>query len=90
MKQTKLEGKIVLKHAKLEKQGSSSSSSTKFDAAKNIRLMPKFQETKVDEYCLHFKKIAESLKWPKESWTLLLQSVLIGKARQIYSCLSIE
>ena len=52
--------------------------------------MPKFEEKEVDKYFLHFEKIANSLKWPKESWTLLLQSVFIGKAREIYSSLSIE
>ena len=52
--------------------------------------MPKFEEKEVDKYFLHFEKIAESLKWPKESWTLLLQSVFVGKAREIYSSLSLE
>ena len=84
-----LEAKMALEQAKLDKHGSSSSSE-KFDATKNIRLVPKFQETEVDKCFLHFEKIAESLKWPKESWTLLLQSVFIGKAREIYSSLSIE
>ena len=34
--------------------------------------------------------MAENLKWPKEHWTLLLQSVVIGKAREIYTQLSHE
>ena len=84
-----LEAKMALEQAKLDKHGSSSSFE-KFDAAKNIRLVPNFQETEIDKYFLHFENIAESLKWPKESWTLLLQSVFIGKAREIYSSLSIE
>ena len=84
----KLEAKMALEQAKLEKQGSSNSSET-FGAIKTIRLVPKF-ETKELEYFLHFEKIGNSLKWPKESWTLLLQSVFIGKAREIYSSLSIE
>ena len=61
-----------------------------FDATKNIRLVPKFQEKEIDKYFLHFEKIATSLKWPKENWTLLLQSVLIGKAREIFSALPLE
>ena len=67
-----------------------SNSDTNFDAAKNIRLVPKFQETEVDKYFLHFEKIAANLKWPKTVWTLLLQSVLIGRAREIFSAMSIE
>ena len=34
--------------------------------------------------------MAENLKWPKEHRTLLLQSVVIGKAREIYIQLTIE
>ena len=84
-----LEAKMALEQEKLKKLGSSSCS-THFDATKKIRLVPKFDEKEVDKYFLHFEKKAKSLKWPKESWTLLLQSVFIGKARDIYSSLSIE
>ena len=34
--------------------------------------------------------MAENLKWPREHWTLLLQSVVIGKAREINTQLSLE
>ena len=50
-----------------------------FDVTKHIRLVPPFQEKEVDKYFLHFEKVAENLKWPKEHWTLLLQSVIIGR-----------
>ena len=63
---------------------------THFDVSKHIRLVPSFQEKEVDKYFLHFEKVAENLKWPKEHWTLLLQSVVIGKAREIYTQLSRE
>ena len=61
-----------------------------FDITKHIRLVPPFQEKEVDRYFLHFEKVAENLKWPKEHWTLLLQSVIIGKAREIYTQLTVE
>ena len=61
-----------------------------FDVTKHIRLVPPFQEKEVDKYFLHFEKVAENLKWPEEHWTLLLQSVVIGKAREIYTQLSLE
>ena len=63
---------------------------THFDVTKHIRLVPPSQEKEVDKYFLHFEKVAENLKWPKEHWTLLLQSVVIGKAREIYTQLSLE
>ena len=91
MKQKELDAKFQMEKDKLEKQGlSSASSHSGFDATKNIRLVPKFEEKEGDKYFLHFEKIVQSLKWPKESWTLLLQSVFVGKAREIYSSLSIE
>ena len=44
----------------------------------------------MDIYFLHLEKNAENLKWPKESWILLLQSVLIGKAYDAYTQLSLR
>ena len=64
-------------------------SGSHFDVTKHIRLVPPFQEKEVDKYFLHFEKVAENLKWPKEHWTLLLQSVIIGKAREIYTQLTV-
>ena len=61
-----------------------------FDVTKHIRLVPPFQEKEVDKYFLHFEKVGENLNWPKEHWTLLLQSVLIGRAREIYIQLGVE
>ena len=61
-----------------------------FDAARNIRLVPKFKEKEVDKFFLHFEKVAVSLKWPKDGWTLMLQSVFIGKAREIYAALAVD
>ena len=44
----------------------------------------------MDIYFLHFEKIAEYLKWPREHWTLMLQNVLIGKAHDVYTQLSVR
>ena len=49
-----------------------------------------FKKKRLTNIFLHFEKVAENLKWPKEHWTLLLQSVVIGKAREIYTQLSFE
>ena len=56
-----------------------------FNVTKHIRLVPPFQEKEVDKYFLHFEKVAENLKCPKQHWTLLLQNVMIGKARESYT-----
>ena len=83
MKELELEGKSKSKPLPLD-------SGKSFDVTKHILLVPPFQEKEVDKYFLHFEKVAENLKWPREHWTLLLQSVVIGKAREIYTQLSLE
>ena len=77
-----------LKMASLGKHSPKDKASA-FEPARNIRLMPPFQEKEVDKYFAHFEKAADSLNWPKESWVLLLQSVLVGKAQEIYGSLSV-
>jgi len=81
---------LQLKIKELGATASSSSKSEKYDMSKQIRFVSPFQDTEVDKYFLHFEKVASSLGWPKEVWTLLLQSTLIGKAREIYSELSAD
>lgn len=61
-----------------------------FVASREVRLVPPFDELEVDKYFQHFEKVAESLKWPREYWPLMLQSVLRGKAQQAYSALSVD
>ena len=78
-----------LKMASLGKHHPSDKASV-FDPARNIRLLPPFQEKEVDKYFAHFEKVADSLNWAKDSWVLLLQSVLVGKAQEIYGSLSVE
>ena len=64
-----------LKMASLGKQSPSEKASA-FDPARNIRLVPPFQEKEVDKYFAHFEKVADSLNWPKESW---VESTIIAK-----------
>ena len=89
-RQFQLKLKEIELHDKSKSKSLPLDTSKTFDATKHIRLVPPFQEKEVDKYFLHFEKVAENLKWPKEHWTLLLQSVVIGKAREIYTQLSLE
>ena len=83
LKKFELQNKQELELKKLETESKVSHTDCeyKFDVTKFIRLVPPFQEKDVDQYFLHFEKIANSLKWPKEFWCLLLQSVFVCKAR---------
>ena len=89
LKKLELQINFELKKLETESKASHADSESKFDVTKFIRLVPPFQEKDVDQYFLHFEKIATSLKWPKECWCLLLQSVFVCKAREIYSQLSV-
>ncbi|GAA6104849.1 uncharacterized protein LOC125146164 [Tachysurus ichikawai] len=61
-----------------------------FDVGKYIKLVPHFRETEVDSYFNAFERIATSLCWPKEAWTILLQCKLVGKAQEDFSTLPLE
>ena len=74
----------------LESKKESGSKSKNLEVVRNVKLVPKFNEKEVDRYFQHFEKIAITMEWNKEIWALLLQSVLVGKAQEIYSALSVE
>ena len=61
-----------------------------FDLAKQVRLVPEFVEANINEYFPHFEIIATNMKWPRESWAMLLQTALTGKAQKAYTTLSAE
>ena len=90
LEREKIESQHEFEMRKLELQvklGSDPSiekSSAKFDVTKHIKFAPPFQQADVDKNFLHFEKVARNLKWPKEYWVMLLQSVLVGKASEIY------
>ena len=68
----------------------STSRCTEFDVSKQIRFVPVLQQDEVDKYFLRFKNIASSLEWPKQVWTPLLQSILLGKAEEAYSAMPVD
>ncbi|XP_059816645.1 uncharacterized protein LOC132388327 [Hypanus sabinus] len=69
--------------------GNQSSGSKKtFVASQEIKLVPPFSETEVERYFQHFETIARMSEWPKDKWSVLLQSVIKGKAQQVYTALT--
>ena len=61
-----------------------------FEVTKQARLVPKFEEANVDGYFAHFERTALNLGWPKECWSMPLQTVLTGKAQRAYATLPTE
>ncbi|KAJ8049169.1 hypothetical protein HOLleu_01788 [Holothuria leucospilota] len=61
-----------------------------FNISKHIKFVPKFQEDNVEKFFNHFEKLGEQLKWPRDKWSILIQSNFTGKAQEVYSALSIE
>ena len=88
-KEFELEKLRIQQGVSLQSVRNSNKQNHSFDASRNIRLVPKFIEKSVDKYFPQFEKVAENLKWPKPTWTTLLQSVLVGKAAEVYSAMSL-
>jgi len=90
----KMEKELELERMRLrgmqEDREARANENSKFVASREIRLVPPFEEKDVSQYFEMFEKVALSLKWPRESWSILLQSVVKGKAQQAYSALSVE
>ena len=59
-----------------------------FDVAKYARMVPPFEEEGVEKYLPHFEKLAQSMGWPRDKWSSLVQSKLVGKARDAYLAMS--
>ena len=57
------------------------------DVQRNIKFVPEFNEKEVDGFFPLFEKVADRLEWPSKIRTLLLQSVLKGKAQIVYAAL---
>ena len=62
---------------------SPTASSDQFDVSRHIALVPPFRESEVDSYFNAFERIAATLRWPKNVWSLLLQCKLVGKAQEV-------
>ena len=86
LEKEKLRVKLELKKMELE----GAKSKREFDVGRNICLVPKFHEQEVDVFFLAFEKVANSLKWPSEYWSLLAQSAFAGRAQEIYAALDEE
>ena len=72
---------LKMKELKVARTAASETSRQgKFDLRKHVRFVLPFQDTEVGKHFLHFEKIPSSLEWPKEVWTLLLQSALLVSA----------
>ena len=97
MKELEIKEKELAMQLKLKELEAKTMSSHKphskspgFDISKHIQFVSPFQEREIDKYFLHFEKVVTSLEWPRDIWTLLLQSVRVGKARKIYAALSLD
>ena len=84
LKLKEIEAKTVKRSAVAEKKDAS------FDVSHQVQLVRPFQQQDVDKFFLHFEKVAANLHWPMKAQPMLLQSVLVGKAREVYSALSVK
>ncbi|KAJ8340985.1 hypothetical protein SKAU_G00332760 [Synaphobranchus kaupii] len=93
LKEREMEMNLRLKEMELETARVSSGCNkqqAEFDVSRHIRMVPPFREAEVEKYFSLFERVAITLKWPKDAWSLLLQCVLVGKAQDAYSSLPLE
>ena len=79
--------KLEMLKLKLDNEKDSPKNAGMFDPAKSLRLMPSFDEDSVEEFFRCFEKVALALKWPKESWVIMVQSALKGRAQNFFNLL---
>jgi len=61
-----------------------------FDIIYNLKLLPAFNERDTDVFFSLFESIADERGWPESDRTVMLQSVLVVKAQEAYTALSVE
>ncbi|XP_069158042.1 trichohyalin-like [Procambarus clarkii] len=54
------------------------------------RDLPTFDPLEAEAFFDHFERIASLKEWPEEDWAALMQSRLIGEAREAYNMLDLE
>ena len=88
-KERQFQLQMLEKQAQLGLKGNKSvlDNGSAFDVSKCIKLVPSFEESDPAEFFIQFSRIANSLKWPGESWPVLVQSALKGKGRTAYLAL---
>ena len=58
--------------------------------AKNRKLVPAFEESKVTEWFRRFEKKAHEFEWPRSRWVGLVANVLKGRALEAYDWMIVE
>ena len=89
LEKAKIQQETRLREVDLKIRGREGSHDS-FEVTKQARLVPKFEEANVDGYFAHFEQTALNLGWPREYWSMLLQTVLTGKAQRAYATLPTE
>ena len=87
VKQMEHEQALKLKELDIRSRQVGKPAHSDFDVARNIRVVPPFNEKEVDKFFNHFERVATTLKWPTDVWTMVLQCVFTGKAQEAYSSL---
>ena len=58
-----------------------------FDVTKHLKMVPPFNEDNLEVFFETFSKIAKRLEWPEKQHIVLLQSVLKGKAQEVFAAM---
>ncbi|KAK3880887.1 hypothetical protein Pcinc_014647 [Petrolisthes cinctipes] len=80
LEQTKLDHEVQMRQSR----------QNDFEITKYVKLVPEFNEHDVTKFFAMFENVASSLSWPKSKWSIMLQTVLKGKAQNAYASLSAD
>ncbi|KAK3882585.1 hypothetical protein Pcinc_013049 [Petrolisthes cinctipes] len=80
LEQTKLDHEVQMRQSR----------QNDFEITKYVKLVPEFNEHDVTKFFAMFENVASSLSWPKSKWSIMLQTVLKGKAQNAYASLSTD
>ena len=87
IKQRKSERKHELEVAQLKNEALKDKSNKSHEA---MRLVPTFDETRIEEFFVAFEKLADKLQWEESLQTVLLQTKCIGKAQDAINALDAD
>ena len=54
-----------------------------------IKFVPKFNEEKPECFFTHFERTAQLHSWPRDKWVLLVDSVFVGRAQEVFSAIDV-
>lgn len=60
---------------------------SQFKLSQAVKFVPHFNEEEPEWFFTHFERTAQLHGWPKDQWVLLVDTVLVGRAQEVFSAI---